>query len=62
MVRQLIKPGSQPVFGPLKNGESRTLSIAPETTALLRKHKAHQVELKLANRAHFMSMSSCSRG
>jgi integrase len=52
-VRQLIKPGPQPVFGPLKNGESRTISIAQETAALLRKHKAHQAELKLANRVHY---------
>jgi integrase len=53
IVRQLIKPGPTPVYGPLKNGESRTISIAPETTALIRKHKAHQAELKLANRAHY---------
>jgi integrase len=53
IVRQLIKPGPTPVFGPLKNGESRTISIAPETAALLRKHKAHQAELKLANRAQY---------
>jgi integrase len=52
IVRQLIKPGPSPIFGPLKNGESRTISIAPESVALLRKHKAHQAELKLANRAH----------
>ena len=53
IVRQLIKPGPQSVFGPLKNGESRTISIAQETAALLRKHKAHQAELKLANRSHY---------
>jgi integrase len=53
IVRQLIKPGPQPLFGPLKNGESRTISSAPETTVLLRKHKAHQAELKLANGAHY---------
>jgi integrase len=53
IVRQLIKPGLSPVFGPLKNGESRTISIAAETAILLRKHKAHQAELKLANRAHY---------
>jgi len=53
IVRQLIKPGAQPLFGPLKNGESRTISIAAETMALLRKHKAHQAELKLANRIHY---------
>jgi integrase len=59
IVRQLIKPGSEPLFGPLKNGESRTISIAPETMALLRKHKAHQAELNLANRTHYMTMASC---
>ena len=53
IVRQLIKPGPEPVFGPLKNGESRAVSVAPETAFLLRKHKAHQAELKLANRTHY---------
>ena len=52
IVRQLIKPGPSPIFGPLKNGESRTMSIAPESVGLLRRHKAHQAELKLVNRAH----------
>ena len=51
-VRRLIKPGPNPVFGPLKNGESRTISVASETVALLRRHKSHQAELKLANRTH----------
>ena len=53
IVRQLIKPGPEPVFGPPKNGATRTMPIAPETVALLRKHKAHQASLKLANRAHY---------
>jgi integrase len=53
IVRQLIKPGPSPIFGPLKNGESRTISIATETAILLRKHKAHQAELKLAHRTHY---------
>jgi integrase len=53
IVRQLIKTGPQPIFGSLKNGESRTISIASETAALLRKHKAYQAELKLANRIHY---------
>jgi integrase len=53
IVRQLIKSGLQRVFGPLKNGESRTISLAPETAALVRKHKAHQAEPKLANRSHY---------
>jgi integrase len=53
IVRRLIKPGLTPTFGPLKNGEGRTISIAPETAILLRKHKAHRAELKLANRTHY---------
>jgi integrase len=53
IVRQLIKPGPSPVFGPLKNGESRTIAITTETVLLLRQHKAHQAEVKLANRAYY---------
>jgi hypothetical protein len=53
IVRQLIKPGLTPIFGSLKNGEGRTISIAPETAILLRKHKAHRAELKLVNRTHY---------
>jgi integrase len=49
IVRQLIKPGPEPIFGPPKNGAARTIPIAPETVTLLRKHKAHQAALKLAN-------------
>jgi hypothetical protein len=41
------------VFGPLKNGESRSISIALESVALLRRHRTHQAELKLANRTHY---------
>jgi integrase len=52
-VRQLIKPGPDPVFGPPKNGDGRTIPIAQETVALLRRHKAHQAELKLAHRTHY---------
>jgi integrase len=52
-VRQLIKPGPTLVFGPLKSGESRAISIAPETVTLLRKHRAYQAELRLANHAHY---------
>jgi Phage integrase family len=53
IVRQLIKPRPTPLFGPPKNGATRTIPIAPETVALLRKHKAHQAKLKLANRTHY---------
>jgi hypothetical protein len=40
-------------LAPLKNGASCTISIASETLALLRRHKAHQAEPKLANRIHY---------
>jgi len=53
ILRQLIKPGPTPVFGPPKNGTTRTIPMASETVALLRRHKAHQAELKLANRTHY---------
>ena len=48
--RQLIKPGSSPIFGPVKNKTPRALALAPETLELLRTHKMHQAEIKLANR------------
>ena len=47
--RQLVKPGPEPVFGPVKNKTPRTLELAAETIALLRKHRGHQAELKLRN-------------
>jgi integrase len=53
IVRQLIKPGPTPVFGPPKNGTTRTIPIAAQTAALLRRHKAHQSEMKLANRIKY---------
>ncbi len=51
--RQLIVPGSKPVFGPPKNGQPRTIDIGPETVKLLKAHKSHQAELKLANRTRY---------
>lgn len=50
IVRQLTKPGAEPTFGPTKNGRPRSISIAGETVELLRAHKKHQAELKMANR------------
>jgi integrase len=49
-VRQLVKPGRKPEFGPVKNDVPRTVDIAPETVELLRTHRRHQAELKMANR------------
>lgn len=48
IVRQLVKPGPSPIFGPPKNGKPRIVHLAPQTVALLKRHKAHQAELKLA--------------
>ena len=53
IVRQLLTPGAAPVFGPPKNGEPRTVSLAAETVALLQVHKRHQARLKMANRTSY---------
>jgi integrase len=47
VVRQLVKPGHEPIFGPPKNGQARTVYLSPQVLALLRKHKATQATLKL---------------
>jgi hypothetical protein len=39
-----------PVFGPIKNDMPRTLDLGAETITLLREHKRHQAEMKMANR------------
>ena len=51
--RQLVTPGSKPIFGPVKNKSPRVLELAPETLALLQTHKVHQAEIKLRNRLHY---------
>ena len=51
--RQLVKPGSRPIYGPVKNKAPRALELAPETLDLLRKHRQHQAEIKLRNRQHY---------
>ncbi len=50
IVRQLVKPTMPPVFGPPKNGTPRTITLTAKTVELLRRHKAHQAEIKLENR------------
>jgi integrase len=49
VVRQVVKveAGAVPVFGLPKNGRTRTISLAPQTMALLRKHKAAQAQHRL---------------
>ena len=51
--RQLVVPGSKPVFGPVKNKQPRVIELSSELLALLKAHKAHQAETKLKNRQHY---------
>jgi len=53
LMEQLTKTGNKPEWGPLKSGKPRTIDLSPETVALLKKHKAHQSEIKLANRKQY---------
>jgi integrase len=53
VVRQLLSPGPDILFGPPKNGLPRTIDIAPETVHLLRAHRRHQAELKMKNRTAY---------
>jgi integrase len=53
LVQQLLKPGAKPVFGPLKAGRPRTITLAAETVRLIAVHKRQQAELKMANRQHY---------
>jgi integrase len=53
IVQQLVTPGPEPVFGPTKTGRPRTVSLSPETVALLRVHRQHQNELKMKNRPSY---------
>lgn len=53
IMRQLIKGGSEPVFGPTKNGKARTIDLSPATVRILRAHKTRQAEIKLANRLRY---------
>ena len=53
IARTLLYPGSEPVIGPPKNGQARTIRLAGKTMQLLRKHKTHQDEVKMANRPYY---------
>jgi integrase len=53
VVQQLLTPGRAPTFGPTKTGRPRKVSLSPETVALLKTHKSHQAEIKLANRTTY---------
>jgi integrase len=54
-IRQQLARGTttKPVFVSLKNKKPRVIDLGPETLALLRKHHAHQAELKMANRTTY---------
>jgi integrase len=51
--RQLVKPGPSPTFGPVKNKVPRMIEISAEAIALLRQHRGHQAEMRLANAEHY---------
>jgi integrase len=53
IVQQLQKPGPEPTFGPPKNKRPRNVALSAETVALLKAHKQHQAELKMANRTSY---------
>ena len=42
-----------PVFSSTKTGAIRTITLSAQTVALLKAHKAHQAEVKMANRQHY---------
>jgi hypothetical protein len=52
-MRQLLKPGRQPVFGTPKRERPRVVDLAPETVARLKSHRRAQAELKLRNRTAY---------
>lgn len=53
--RQLLRHtrGTPPTFGPLKNRTSRVVELSTATLALLKTHRQHQAEVKLANRTQY---------
>jgi integrase len=50
IIRQLLKTGAEPVYGPIKNDMPRTIELSAGTIELLKTHKKHQAEMKMANR------------
>jgi integrase len=51
--QQLLESGPEPVFGPTKNGEPRTVDLNDTTVDLLRDHKRVQAESKMRNRTAY---------
>ena len=61
IVRQILTPGPTPEFGPPKNGQPRTVSLASETITLLRAHKRQQARVKMANRTTYADPKTLPR-
>jgi integrase len=53
IVQQLLKAGSEPVFGPPKTGKPRTVALSAAVVDLLRLHRQQQREMKLAHRTTY---------
>jgi integrase len=47
IVRQLVKTGKSPTFGPTKTKQSRTIALDGETVKLLRRHRVQQAAGRL---------------
>ena len=47
--QQLLKIGETPTFGPTKTGKQRTITLAPETVALLKAWKQRQAQIHMAH-------------
>ncbi len=53
VVRQLLKGGETPTYGPPKGKRSRVITLSAETIARLRAQQQQQRELKMKNRPHY---------
>jgi hypothetical protein len=56
IARTLITPGPTPVFGPTKTGTTRTIAIGVDMVDLLKAHKQHQAEMKMAYRTTYQDL------
>jgi integrase len=54
VVQQLLIPGATPTFGPTKTGKPRTIALGTEAIELLRRHRQHQSEIRMANRKTYV--------
>jgi integrase len=54
--QQLLTPGPEPTFGPPKTGRPRTVALGAQVVDLLRAHRKHQAEIKMANRTSYADL------